>query len=156
MPVSWVRCRPGWCPPPEGPGERWAVLVHGRGARREETIRAMPPLLDAGWTCLVPTYRNDEGVPAGPDGRYALGLSEWRDIEAAVRHAVDARRHARCCSWGGRWAGRSCCSCSTGRRSSTLVSRVVLDAPVIDWGDVLAHHARAHRVPPTSVASPGR
>ena len=32
---------------------------------------------------------------------------------------------------------------------SALVSRVVLDAPVIDWGDVLAHHAREHRVPRT-------
>ena len=28
-----------------------------------------------------------------------------------------------------------------------LVSRVVLDGPVIDWGDVLAHHARGHRLP---------
>ena len=31
---------------------------------------------------------------------------------------------------------------------SSLVSRVVLDAPVIDWGDVLSHHARGHRLPP--------
>ena len=30
---------------------------------------------------------------------------------------------------------------------SRLVSRVVLDGPVIDWGDVLAHHARGHRLP---------
>ena len=45
-------------------------------------------LHDAGWTSLVPTYRNDEDVPAGPDGRYNLGLSEWRDLEAAVDHAV--------------------------------------------------------------------
>lgn len=27
------------------------------------------------------------------------------------------------------------------------MSRVVLDAPVLDWGDVLAYHARLHRVP---------
>ncbi len=38
---------------------------------------------------LVPSYRNDEGVPPGPDGRYALGLSERRDVEAALRYAVD-------------------------------------------------------------------
>ncbi len=62
--------------------------MHGRGARREETIRALAPLLAEGWTCLVPTYRNDEGVPAGPDGRYALGLSEWRDIDAAMGYAL--------------------------------------------------------------------
>ena len=28
-----------------------------------------------------------------------------------------------------------------------VVSRVVLDGPVIDWGDVLDHHARLHRLP---------
>ena len=92
MPVSWVRCRRGSCAPRVEEARRsgrWAVLVHGRGARREETIRAMPPLLAQGWTCLAPTYRNDEGVPSGPDGRYALGLSEWRDVEAAIQHAVD-------------------------------------------------------------------
>ena len=139
---------PAWVvSPPGGPGERWAVLVHGRGARREETIRAMPPLLAQGWTCLVPSYRNDEGVPAGPDGRYALGLSEWRDVEAAVRHAVD-RGAAEVLLMGWSMGGAIVLQLLDRSPWSTLVSRVVLDAPVIDWGDVLAHHARAHRVPP--------
>ena len=145
---------PAWVvTPPEGPGERWAVLVHGRGARREETIRAMPPLLGRGWTCLVPSYRNDEGVPAGPDGRYALGLSEWRDVEAAMRYAVDqGAREVLLMGWS--MGGAIVLQLLDRSPLSALVSRVVLDAPVIDWGDVLAHHARAHRVPP-HVGSPG-
>ncbi len=139
---------PAWVvPPPDGPGQRWAVLVHGRGARREETIRAMPALLGQGWTCLVPSYRNDEGVPAGPDGRYALGLSEWRDVEAAVRYAVD-RGADEVLLMGWSMGGAIVLQLLDRSPWSTLVSRVVLDAPVIDWGDVLAHHARAHRVPP--------
>jgi pimeloyl-ACP methyl ester carboxylesterase len=138
---------PAWVvPPPGGAGERWAVLVHGRGARREETIRAMPPLLAQGWTCLVPSYRNDEGVPAGPDGRYALGLSEWRDVEAAVRHAVDrGAREVLLVGWS--MGGAIVLQLLDRSPLASLVSRVVLDAPVIDWGDVLAHHAREHRVP---------
>ena len=39
---------------------------------------ALPVLHEAGWTSLVPTYRNDEDVPACPDGRYNLGLSQRR------------------------------------------------------------------------------
>ena len=98
---SMVRCRtasgelgilPAWVVPPAYPapggGDRWAILVHGRGARREEALRAIGPLHELGWTALVPNYRNDEGVVAGPDGRYNLGLSEWRDIEAAIDHAA--------------------------------------------------------------------
>ena len=141
---------PAWVVRPEGEearrSGRWAVLVHGRGARREETIRAMPPLLDRGWTCLAPTYRNDEGVPSGPDGRYALGLSEWRDVEAAIQHAVDhGAREVLLVGWS--MGGAIALQVLDLSPLAGLVSRVVLDGPVIDWGDVLAHHARGHRLP---------
>jgi uncharacterized protein len=141
---------PAWVVRPEGeqdrPSGRWAVLVHGRGASREETIRAMPPLLARGWTCLAPTYRNDEGVPEGPDGRYALGLSEWRDVEAAVRHAVAAGA-AEVMLVGWSMGGAIVLQLLDRSPLSGVVTRVVLDGPVIDWGDVLAYHARGHHLP---------
>ena len=141
---------PAWVVRPAGElaqgSGRWAVLVHGRGARREETIRAMPPLLEQGWTCLAPTYRNDEGVPSGPDGRYNLGLSEWRDVEAAIAYAVDhGAREVLLVGWS--MGGAIVLQLLDRSPLSSLVSRVVLDGPVIDWGDVLAHHARGHRLP---------
>ena len=139
---------PAWVVPPSGGrGGRWAVLVHGRGAQREETIRAIPPLRAQGWTCLVPTYRNDDGVPAGPDGRYALGLSEWRDVEAAIRHAAEhGAEDVLLMGWS--MGGAIALQFLDRSPLSRLVSRVVLDGPVIDWGDVLTHHARQHRMPP--------
>ncbi len=138
---------PAWVvPPPGGPGERWAVLVHGRGAQLEETIRSMPPLLAAGWTCMAPTYRNDAGVPGGPDRRYALGLSEWRDVEAAIELAV-GRGATEVMLVGWSMGGAIVLQLLDRSPLSALVSRVVLDAPVIDWGDVLSHHARGHRLP---------
>lgn len=139
---------PAWVVAPEGgPTHRWAVLVHGRGARREETLRALPPLLAEGWTCLVPTYRNDEGVPAGPDGRYALGLSEWRDVDAAMELAL-SRGATELMLAGWSMGGAIVLQVLDRSERSDLVSRVLLDAPVVDWGDVLAHHARRHHVPP--------
>ena len=141
---AWVVRPPG--APDGSPSDRWAVLVHGRGARREETIRAMPPLLATGWTCLAPTYRNDEGVPSGPDGRYALGLSEWRDVEAAIQHAVDhGASEVLLVGWS--MGAAIVLQVLDLSPLSGLVSRVVLDGPVIDWGDVLAHHVRGHRLP---------
>jgi hypothetical protein len=138
---------PAWVVPTRtGRTRRWAVLVHGRGARREETIRAIRPLRDLGWTVLVPSYRNDEGVPAGPDGRYNLGLSEWRDVESAVRYAV--AQGAEEVLLGG-WSMGAAIVLQLLDRSplAAVVSRVVLDAPVIDWADVLAFHARVNRLP---------
>lgn len=138
---------PAWMVPgPAGPSRRWAVLVHGRGALREETVRAIPTLHAAGCTVLVPSYRNDDGVPPGRDGRYNLGLSEWRDVEAAVRHALAHGADEIVLggwSMGGaivlQWLARSALA--------PMVSRVVLDAPVVDWADVLRHHSRLNHIP---------
>ncbi len=139
---------PAWVVPASGgTGGRWAVLVHGRGAQREEAVRAVRPLHAEGWTCLVPTYRNDEGVPAGPDGRYALGVSEWRDVDAALRYAI-GRGAEEILLVGWSMGGAIALQLLDRSPRSELVSRVLLDAPVIDWGDVLAHHARAHHIPP--------
>lgn len=139
---------PAWVVPAHdrGVGDLWAVLVHGRGARREETLRAIRPLRAAGWTSLVPNYRNDPGVVAGPDGRYNLGLSEWRDVEAAVRYAV--RHGARKVMIAG-WSMGGAITLQFLDRSpmARMVRGVVLDGPVIDWGDVLTHHGRLNHVP---------
>ncbi|MBC7560582.1 MAG: alpha/beta fold hydrolase [Dermatophilaceae bacterium] len=129
-------------------GDRWAILVHGRGATREECLRAVPVLHGLGFTTLIPMYRNDLGAPSSSDGRYSLGLSEWRDLEAAILYAVGAG--ARDVVLFG-WSMGGAIVLQTLDRSwlSDRVSAVVLDAPVVDWGDVLRHHGTLHRIPGT-------
>lgn len=144
--VSDLGPMPAWVIPGMGDGSRWAILVHGRGARREETIRAIPPALAARHTVLVPSYRNDEGAPPGPDGRYNLGLSEWRDIESAIAYAVaEGAREVTLIGWS--MGGAIVLQVLARSDLADTVTRVVLDGPVVDWNDVLAHHARAHGVP---------
>lgn len=125
---------------------RWAILLHGRGGERGECLRAVPVLHDLGFTALIPMYRNDLGAPASPDGRYSLGLSEWRDCEAAIEYAVDAGA-SEVVLLG--WSMGGAIILQTLDRSlfSDRVTAVVLDAPVIDWGDVLRHHGALHKVP---------
>ena len=137
---------PAWVVPAGTPTDRWAILVHGRGARRHECLRAIRPLHDNGINVVVPSYRNDLGARSGPDGRYNLGLSEWRDIEDAGLHAV--QRGARDLILVG-WSMGGAIILQTLARSwlADLVTKVVLDAPVVDWTDVLTHHAALHGVP---------
>jgi pimeloyl-ACP methyl ester carboxylesterase len=127
-------------------GGRWAILVHGRGAERGECLRAVPVLHDLGYSVLIPTYRNDVGAPPSPDGRYNLGLSEWRDCEAALLYAVD-RGASEIVVFG--WSMGGAIILQTLDRSwlSDRVDAVVLDAPVIDWADVLRHHGALNRIP---------
>lgn len=144
--LSDVGPMPAWVVPGMGDGSQWAILVHGRGARREETVRAISPVLAARHTVLVPSYRNDEGAPSGPDGRYNLGLSEWRDIEAAIAYAVE-RGATEVALIGWSMGGAIVLQLLARSPLASVVSKVILDGPVVDWNDVLAHHARAHGVP---------
>lgn len=124
-----------------------AVLVHGRGATREECLRAVPVMHRLGLDVLVPTYRNDVEAPAGPRGRYHLGDTEWQDLEAAVLWALD--RGAEDVVLVG-WSMGGAIVLQLLARSwlADRVRAVVLDAPVVDWRSVLDHHATVNRLPP--------
>lgn len=149
--ISDVGELPAWLVPPAAGADladqqRWAILVHGRSATRDETLRAVPVLHELGYTCLVPMYRNDTGAPRSVDGRYNLGLAEWRDVEAAIEYAVESGAQ-QIVLFG--WSMGGAVVLQTLDRSplSQRVDRVVLDAPVIDWGNVLTHHADLNRIP---------
>lgn len=140
---------PAWFVPAAEPTDRWAVLVHGRGALRFECVRAVRALHDAGLSVLIPAYRNDADAPRGLDGRYTLGLSEWRDIDDAIRYAV--RQGARTVTLGG-WSMGGAIAMQVLAQSdlAARVTGVFLDCPVLDWGYVLRHHSRRNNLP-TSV-----
>ncbi len=129
-----------------GAKDRWAILVHGRGAERGECLRAVPVLHDLGFTALIPMYRNDFGAPPSPDGRYNLGLSEWRDCEAALLYAVDAGANE-IVLFGWSMGGAIVLQMLDRSWLSDRVNAVVLDAPVIDWADVLRHHGALNKIP---------
>ena len=122
----------------------WAVFVHGRGARLTQALRVVPALRAAGLTTLIPSYRGDEGAPEAPLS--GLGCHEWRDIEAAVAYAAD--HGARRVVLVGYSMGAALITALLRRSEfAPLVAGVVLDSPVLDWGAVLRHVARARRMP---------
>lgn len=129
-----------------GDSDRWAILVHGRGASRAECLRAVPVLHENGLQTLIPSYRNDIGAPRSPDGKFHLGLTEWQDVEAAVRFAVDAGA-AQILLFGWSMGGAVVLQFLNRSSFSARVSGVVLDAPVVDWSAVFAFHAAENHLP---------
>jgi alpha-beta hydrolase superfamily lysophospholipase len=124
----------------------WAVLVHGRGATREECLRAIPVAHRLGMDVLVPSYRNDVDAPSDPSGRYHLGDSEWRDVEAAVLWAVE-RGAREVVLFGWSMGGAIVLQAATRSWLADRVRAVVLDGPVVDWHAVLDHQSTLNRVP---------
>jgi uncharacterized protein len=125
-----------------------AVLVHGRSGSRREPARWVPTFLAAGVPCLAFSYRNAPGAPASPDGRSHLGATEWEDLEAAVRYAVEERGARDVVVLGVSMGGA--CTAELLRRSGTAtrIRALVFDAPVRHWGPVLRAAARQRGLPP--------
>ena len=129
---------PAWVIPAEGDGTRWAVLVHGRGVTRSETLRAVETLRADGRSLLLVSYRNDGEGPESSDGRYALGEREWGDVDAAL--GMLRRRGARdVVLMGWSMGGGIALQTLTRSRHRDLVSGVVLDSPAIDWRSIVDH-----------------
>jgi uncharacterized protein len=140
---------PAWLVPPApmpSDGGTWVVLVHGRGASRREALRILPALHARGHPQLVITYRNDEGAPPSPDGHYHLGDTEWEDVEAAVRYAVD-RGARRIVLFGWSMGGAITGAFLDRSAEASRVAAVVWDAPLVDWRATLRQQARNRRLP---------
>ncbi|MGN6243359.1 MAG: alpha/beta hydrolase family protein [Motilibacteraceae bacterium] len=137
---------PAWYVPATGTSGTWAVLVHGRGATRQEGSRALAPLHRLGLPVLDVTYRNDEGAPASPDGFYHLGQTEWQDVDAAMAWArAQGARHFVLYGWS--MGGAVVEQLLQRAPDRGDVSAVVLDAPVVDWRSVLDLQAANRGLP---------
>ncbi|ROS54441.1 S9 family peptidase [Frigoribacterium sp. PhB24] len=138
---------PAWLVPADaglvGP---WMIGVHGRGVTRAETIRAAPVFHREGLTSLLVSYRNDGEAPRSSDGRYALGDSEWRDVESAIRYALDHGATS-VVLMGWSMGGALVLQAATRSALRGAVSGLVLESPVVDWRTTLAYQGAAMRVP---------
>lgn len=137
---------PAWLFPADGGGDTWVVQVHGRGTTRAECLRAVPLFHELGITSLVVSYRNDGDAPRSPSGTYALGATEWRDVDAAVDLARrgGARRIV---LMGWSMGGAICLQVALNSPHRDLIAGLVLESPVVDWRVVLDYQAGLLHLP---------
>lgn len=140
-----VGLAPAWLIPARGGSGRWVIQVHGRAASRAETLRAVPLFHEAGFTSLLISYRNDGDAPSSPDGRYGLGDTEWADVDAAIKFALDhGAEDVVLMGWS---MGAATVLQAITRRANAAVRGLVLDSPVVDWVTALDYQAEVLRLP---------
>jgi alpha-beta hydrolase superfamily lysophospholipase len=137
---------PAWEFPAAVDTDVWVIQVHGRGTTRAETLRAVPVFHDLGITSLVVSYRNDGDAPRSRTGTYALGATEWRDVDAAIGYA---RRQGarRILLMGWSMGGAICLQTEFSSPHRDVIAGLVLESPVADWRTVLRYQGRLLRLP---------
>lgn len=141
-----IGAAPAWVVPASSPTTDWVIHVHGRGVTRGETIRGVPVFRAAGYNSLLISYRNDGVAPESADHRFALGGTEWRDLEAALDFAI-ARGATRVLLMGWSMGGAISLQGAIQSRHRELFRGIVLDSPVVDWRSVLEFQAASMSVP---------
>ncbi|MET3708860.1 pimeloyl-ACP methyl ester carboxylesterase [Arthrobacter sp. UYEF6] len=125
---------------------KWAIHIHGLGGSKAGALRGVPVADRLGYTSLVVSLRNDRDSPASSDGKYHLGQTEWHDVEDAVSYAVgQGARQIVLFGWS---LGASIAlQLAASSEFRDLISRLVLNAPVIDWSSTLVANARSSMLP---------
>jgi pimeloyl-ACP methyl ester carboxylesterase len=151
-----IPCTGGSCPAWYVPGRSttWFVAVHGKDAKRTEPLRAMGPAISAGLPTLDISYRNDPGAPASADHQHAYGVTEWRDLQAAVGYAT---RHGakNVVLFGSSMGGAIVASFLEHSPSAALVRGVMFDAPALDFRATVDWGAAHRTLPLIGTAIPG-
>jgi hypothetical protein len=135
---------PAWYVP--GTTSTWAIMTHGKGAERRETLRMMPALVDSGFHCLAITYRNDDGEAAAPRASYSYGRDEWEELDGAVAYAL-AHGASDVVLVGYSMGGAITLSFMANSPLAPSVSALILDSPMTHLEATVAHGARAAGLP---------
>ncbi|MEY9845066.1 alpha/beta hydrolase family protein [Streptacidiphilus sp. MAP5-3] len=135
---------PAWYLP--GLRDPWVIAIHGDGADRGQVLPLLPVFEHFKMPVLAISYRNDPGAPASPDGMGHFGETEWRDVEAAIRLAVDSGA-SRVLLYG--WGIGATMALQAAERSAwrDIVRGLVLDSPVLDWREAARRRATRRGVP---------
>ncbi|HWA53156.1 MAG TPA: prolyl oligopeptidase family serine peptidase [Solirubrobacterales bacterium] len=135
---------PAWQIP--GTSQTWAIVVHGINDTPQVGLRIAPELHEMGLPTLLITYREDQGAPQSPDGFHHMGLTEWKDLEAAARYALD-RGASRLVLIGYSMGGSLVTQFLEHSHLASKTAAVVLDAPALNWKAILEFNAEEMGLP---------
>jgi hypothetical protein len=137
----------------EGSSDTWMIFVHGKGAPKNEALRLLPFAVDRGYHAMVIEYRNDPGAPPDASGIYQYGVTEWKDVASATRHArSNGARDIVLVGYS--MGGSNVLSFLLESPLRSQTAAVILDSPVLNLGSTVDHAAGQTQLPLIQVSVP--
>lgn len=124
----------------------WVIHIHGLGGRRATGLRTAPFFHRHGLSQLLISFRGDGDAPATPDGKHHLGVSELADVESALAYAAGQGATSIILSGWSMGATMALAAAHTSE-NRTLITGLVLTAPVLDWQQTILSNISAARLP---------
>lgn len=138
----------------DGPSDTWAILVHDTGDRgREEFLRIIPTIVEAGNPVLAISYRNDDDAPKTEGRRSTYGTDEVDDLEAAVQYALDqGAGNVVVMGYGG--GGSIALSFAYDSPLASSLAGLILEAPMTDLEEQVYADNDDLKIPGTNIDLP--
>ena len=124
--------------------DNWAIFIHGHRSNRRESLRLTSLFHRLGYNQMLITYRNDEGAPVDKGGYHMFGITEWKDLESAVRYSLN--RGAKNINLVGHsMGGAIVLKFLLESRLSDQISKIILESPALDLNRIIS--AKAANLP---------
>ena len=130
-----------------GRDDTWVIFVHGLGAAPVDGLNVLPVIHELDLPSLFINYRNDEGLPLDLSGLHQHGLTEWRDLHAAVEYVVARQDVRNIVLIGHSMGGGIVMKFLYESPLADRVAGVVMDAPVVDFSFPVDKGGRDRNLP---------
>jgi len=128
----------GWHIPEDT--DHWIIGIHGHRSYRTETMRFVPIFRKYGLNVLLSDYRNDENAPIDKGGYHMFGLTEWPDLESAVKFC-NQNAAEKIFLMGHSMGGAILIKYLLESTTASLISGAILESPALDLNKIIEKKA---------------
>ena len=122
------------------------IFVHGFRGAFERDFTAMlraPDFGNLGYRSMIISYRNDANAPKDPSGLYQYGVTEWIDLDNAIKYVEQNINPDRIVLWGTSGGGGPVTSWLQNNPDSDRVDGIIFEAPVISFWESVEVNGKA-------------
>lgn len=133
----------------------WVIFVHGHRSNRRESLRFASLFKRLSFNQLMITYRNDQDAPSDTGGYHMFGLTEWKDLEGAVKYVI-RQGSTNITLFGHSMGGAIVLKFLLESRLTSHVNNIILESPALDLNAIILEKARSLPFPALTLLLPAK